>query len=360
MADLPDGFPLLDPETERGLTEFLVALGADPEEITDAIRDDTLWELTTEVLLAPDASLTLDDVADRADAPVERVHAILAALGLAGAPAFDEDDVEVVVAALSLCDLYSDDEGVLRLLRVTGTSIVRMAEAAVASYIADIEKPLVDQGATILTHARAQAVVVDAAGSFAACFPHLFRRHVREVVQRGRVARRRSGDYNTALLAVGFVDLVGFTSLTRELAPGELSQILTEFETRSFTVIAANRGQLVKHIGDEIMFVSLEVEDACEIALALIEAFREPDARVTPRGGVTVGNLLTRDGDYYGVDVNLASRLTEIAVPQEILVSADTKRLAEKQTEDYVFEPAGRRLLKGFVDPIEVYTLTRG
>src|SRR2546430_16632821 len=163
-------------------------------------------------------------------------------------------------------------------------------------------------------------------------------------------------------LAVGFVDLVGFTSLAQELTPAGLSGLLDDFEDRSFDTVAEHGGQLVKHIGDEIMFVVLEAEAACDIALSLVDAFRAEDATVTPRGGIAIGDLLTRDGDYYGVEVNLAARLADIAVPQEILVSADTKRLAEKDDVDdaFAFEPAGRRALNGLATPVEVFSLSRG
>jgi class 3 adenylate cyclase len=55
-------------------------------------------------------------------------------------------------------------------------------------------------------------------------------------------------------------------------------------------------------------------------------------------------------------------RLADIAVPHEILVSADAKRLAEKDDDDhaFAFEPSGRRALKGFATPVEVFSLSRG
>ena len=81
-------------------------------------------------------------------------------------------------------------------------------------------------------------------------------------------------DYTTARLAVGFVDLVGFTSLAQELTPAGLSGLLDDFEDRSFETVAEHGGQLVKHIGDEMMFVVLEAEAACDIALSLVDAFR--------------------------------------------------------------------------------------
>jgi adenylate cyclase len=192
-------------------------------------------------------------------------------------------------------------------------------------------------------------------------FPYLFRRHLRDVIRRGRASRVITSDYTTARLTVGFVDLVGFSSLAQELTPAGLSDLLDDFEDRAYETIAEHGGQLVKHIGDEIMFVVLEPGAACDIALSLVEAFRDDGTTVTPRGGIATGDLLTREGDYYGVEVNLAARLADIAVPQEILVSADTKRLAEKDDDagELLFEPAGRRALKGFAVPVEVFSLSR-
>ena len=66
------------------------------------------------------------------------------------------------------------------------------------------------------------------------------------------------------------------------------------------------------------------------------------------------GDVITRHGDYYGPVVNLASRLADLAVPGEVLVDADTARSA---TGSFEFREAGRRLLKGFDDPIEVYSV---
>ena len=74
---------------------------------------------------------------------------------------------------------------------------------------------------------------------------------------------------------------------------------------------------------------------------------------VLPRAGIAYGEVLVRGGDYYGSVVNLASRLADQAVPQELLV---TEQLAESATR-CTFEPAGRRVMKGFADPVTVQSL---
>jgi class 3 adenylate cyclase len=52
--------------------------------------------------------------------------------------------------------------------------------------------------------------------------------------------------------------------------------------------------------------------------------------------------------DYYGPVVNLAARAADLAVPYEILVSDDRDC---RRGAGFRFEPAGRRLLKGFRRP---------
>ncbi|HEY3096837.1 MAG TPA: adenylate/guanylate cyclase domain-containing protein [Acidimicrobiia bacterium] len=353
-------FPPIDPETQRELVAFLEEKGVDPYSIAEAIREDSLWEVTTESLLATRDDLTIDDLAARAGLTPEKLGRVLRALGLSE-DSCSTEDVLFATAGVAMVKLFDNEEEALRLLRVVGSSIRRIAEASVAAYIAVVEKPLVDAEATVLAHAQAQSLSIEGARRLAEGFPRLFARHLRDVIRTGRTARLQTGDYTTARLAVGFVDLVGFSSLAQELTPSGLWRLLDDFEDRAFETIAEHGGHLVKHIGDEIMFVVLEADAACEIALSLVDAFHKPEATVTPRGGLATGDLLTREGDYYGVEVNLAARLADIAVPEEILVSADTKRLAEKNDVDdaFVFEPAGRRALKGFATPVEVFSLSR-
>jgi adenylate cyclase len=354
-------WPPVDPDTRRELLAFLEARGVDPDDIAEAMTEDSLWELTTELLLETRDDLTLEELAERAGLTSDQLARVLRALGLQD-DSWSTEDVVLATAGLETFKLFRDEDAALRLLRVIGSSTRRIAEAAVAAYISTVERPLNQTDASVLAHAQAQAVGLDGVSRMAEGFPHLFRRHLRDVIRRGRASRVVTNDYTTARLTVGFVDLVGFSSLAQELTPAGLSNLLDDFEDRAYDIVADHGGQLVKHIGDEIMFVVLEAEAACEIALSLMDAFREQEDTVTPRGGLATGDLLTRDGDYYGVEVNLAARLADIAVPHEILVAADTKRLAEKDDVDraFAFEPAGRRALKGFAVPVEVFSLSRG
>ena len=155
---------------------------------------------------------------------------------------------------------------------------------------------------------------------------------------------------------MGFVDLVGFTEISGLMSSTELSSFLRDFEGRAYDAVNAAGARVVKLIGDEVMFVATNADAACRAAEALMSGFDsdgEGSAVVLPRGGIAFGEMLVRGGDYYGSVVNLASRLTDQAVPGELLV---TEELADAATR-CTFEPAGRRVMKGFAEPVPVRSL---
>jgi adenylate cyclase len=123
--------------------------------------------------------------------------------------------------------------------------------------------------------------------------------------------------------------------------------------------VAAHDGRVVKLIGDEVMYVAVDIVSACEIALGLTETFGGGETRIAPRGGLVAGDVVARGGDYYGSVVNLASRIAELAVPHEILVTDEVRERAEKAAAPFRFDPAGRQMLKGFEEPVELYAVSR-
>jgi adenylate cyclase len=177
---------------------------------------------------------------------------------------------------------------------------------------------------------------------------------MRDAVDRQRLAQTGVSDRSLHRLAVGFVDLVGFTPLSLHSSPARLLELISAFELNAFDVASSHAGRIVKHIGDEVMFVALDAADGCAIARDITAAYRDG---IEPRGGVCFGEVITRHGDYYGTVVNLASRLADLAIPGEVLVDADTAGSAGDRLE---FRPAGFRLPKGFDDPIEVFSLATG
>jgi adenylate cyclase len=135
-------------------------------------------------------------------------------------------------------------------------------------------------------------------------------------------------------VAVGFVDMVDFTAFTRRSSEAELRGVLDAFESMATDVVGEHRGQIVKTIGDEVLFTADDPRDAAQIAVDLLDAGGRDDRLPQLRGGVAFGQVVTRLGDVFGEPVNIASRLTGIARAGSVLVDDG---LADRLRDDDAF-----------------------
>jgi len=352
---------LYDPRSPKAaerleLLEWLASRGVTIEQMVYALREASLLGLAGDLALRPMPTLTLGQLAASIGVPVEQVRDIVVASGLrSGAPdepAFTEADADIVRTFLAGAALLGM-ETALHFARRAGTAFAQLAEAAVALYLVSTEGPLVASQARELAIAQGNLRGIQMLDDVQVVLHALFRAHMAAAIRRQRQARR---DVDTLRLTVGFVDLVGFTTLSRRMTNRQLAEIIGRFEESAHDVVAARDGRLVKLIGDEVMFVSVDAAAACDIALTILERFDHDDA-VTPRGALATGDLLFRGGDYYGPIVNLAARLADLAVPRELLVTPEVA--AQVGGGGLRFEAAGKRMLKGFDDPVSVLTVAR-
>ncbi|HEV3281446.1 MAG TPA: adenylate/guanylate cyclase domain-containing protein [Acidimicrobiales bacterium] len=343
---------MVERDGSETIDDFLRSMGATDEQVDKARRECRFAGLAADLVLARGATLSADDLAARVGLPVDQVLSLWHTLGVvvpdAVTPMFSERDAELTLSIIRVNPIGQHGD---ELLRVLGSSLARVAEAAVSLYVQTVEPSMDVPEVDIVVWAKDLANVTAAALDLGDAMGVIFGHHLRDAIDRQRVAQVGIAERSLFRLAVGFIDLVGFTPLSLHTSPSELLELIGAFEVKSFEVAASHGGRIVKHIGDEVMFVALDAASGCSIALDLMAAGIEG---VEPRGGVAFGDVITRHGDYYGTVVNLASRLADLAIPKEVLVDAATAR---SPVTPFSFRPAGHRLLKGFDDPFEVYSL---
>jgi adenylate cyclase len=343
---------MAEAEEALDIDAYLASLGATEQQIAIARRDCHLAGLSGDLILSEGVSLSAADLADRASIGVDDAVALWRTMGVAvpdgQAVMFTERDADLTSFVVKLS---TTEFGGIELLRVLGSSLARVAEAAVSFFVQTAEPESIPTEADALVAAQLVAMATAGALKLGDSMGAVFAHHLRDAIERQRIAQADVTDRSLHRLAVGFVDLVGFTPLALHTTPSALLELITLFEIKAFEVVSAYNGRIVKHIGDEVMFVALDAGSACAIARGITAAYAEG---IEPRGGVAFGEVITRHGDYYGSVVNLASRLAELAVPKEVLVDEAT---AASAGEGFSFRPAGHRLLKGFDRPLEVYSL---
>ena len=167
---------------------------------------------------------------------------------------------------------------------------------------------------------------------------YVWRRHL--AANAGRLFAADPATVDRRELAVGFADLVGYTSRSRGMGGRELGTMVEDFEGLAADLIARHHGRVVKTVGDGVLFTAPEPADAVEIGLRLPEEWNAPD-RPPLRVGAAFGPVLTRLGDVYSPVVNLASRLTSLARPSTVLVDQQLARRL-RGLPDYRVRPLRR------------------
>jgi adenylate cyclase len=340
---------------------LLRAQGTSDEEIDEAEAGDVLDLLVADRLFVPAGQrYTEGEVAAKTAMEVGLLRRFWRALGFPDVapddPKFTDLDVDALLTLRALMELGAADvESSLQLARVIGASMARIADAEMSP------------AARGITLAAAPGDSVAAADRFAQladrtipAMGHLlefvWRRHVQAAIRRIMLLRR-SGDAVRPVLAVGFADMVGFTTLSQQLSEEELAAVVGRFEEVARDTVTAGAGRVVKMIGDEAMFVADTVLDAARIGLALAEAYADDELLSDVRVALAVGPVLLQDGDYYGPVVNLASRVVNMAAPGSVLVTDEFHQELGESSE-FAFRPLRPRQIKD-VGRIQLWSLFR-
>jgi adenylate cyclase len=333
----------IDPD----LYALLKSRGGTDEDIENAARagQHFLNAYAAELLIAPPGTLSLDDAAARVGVDAAQVTRWWKALGFADPSAagfkFSEADVHALqtVAALAAfvpADIVDD------LARVWGVSAQQLAHAGVNAMRVGFEQPLLAEGASALDVEIAYAEVVnEVVPGVVEAWGTLFRHHLVAATYED-VAVSADGFVQTNQ-TIAFVDLVDFTGYSQRAAAGDLAHTLSRFETSASAIAARHDGRVVKLLGDGIMLRFAHREAAIAAVRELVASGDGPPCRA----GVATGPVLTRQGDFYGPVVNLASRLSGVVAPGEVAVDATTA-----VTGAALAAPVA---LKGFDEPVAYY-----
>ncbi len=180
-------------------------------------------------------------------------------------------------------------------------------------------------------------------------------------------------------ISVLFSDIRGFTSMSEQLSPEALVQVLNEYLYPMTEMVLEERGTLDKYIGDAVMAiynapldVSGHANHACRTALKMIAKLAELNRSFAERGiqaidiGVgintgdaVVGNMgaaIRFDYTAIGDNVNLASRLEGLnkVYGTHVIVSEATKLLAGN---DLPFRMIDLVAVKGKLQSVPIYEL---
>jgi class 3 adenylate cyclase len=174
----------------------------------------------------------------------------------------------------------------------------------------------------------------------------------------GGIVEHKPGEpyVETAFRTILFTDLEGSTSLTQRIGDGRAMALLRAHDQIIRDSITRHGGSVVKHTGDGLMAAFPSVARAIQSAVEIQKRFADEDSagiHVRVRIGMSAGEPVTEDSDFFGAAVQLAARLVDRAEPGTVLVSSAVRDLA--LGKGFVFRKRGRLRPKGFAEPVQVY-----
>ena len=179
-------------------------------------------------------------------------------------------------------------------------------------------------------------------------------------------------DPRVAQGTIMFTDIVGFTEFNALRCDDEAMELLSLQERIVFAELQGDC-RVVKELGDGLMLWFADASQAISTGLRLQERFEEEawnsDTPLWVRIGLHHGKQTRRGQDLLGHDVNVASRIMNLADSGEVLASEATVREAvgsrpsESTTDaklpDVDFERLGPVVMKGIPTPINLFRVER-
>ena len=151
-----------------------------------------------------------------------------------------------------------------------------------------------------------------------------------------------------------FADLAGFTALTEAHGDERAADLALEFCGEINRQLPEDAEDL-KMLGDACLLRVSDAAQAIELGLRLTGEVARchgfPDVRV----GMHTGSAAQRGADWFGSTVNIAARVSELAGPCDVLLTAATLE-ASGGCEGVLFEDRGSRELRHVAAPIHLFS----
>jgi len=163
---------------------------------------------------------------------------------------------------------------------------------------------------------------------------------------------------DSAFRVIMFTDLKDSTLMTTMFGDTRALHLLHVHNAMIRNALGEHGGNEVKHTGDGIMSSFNNVDAAVMCAIAIQKAFAEYNQRDSNenlhiRIGLSAGEPVEENGDFFGSVVQLAARICASTEPDQILVAQIVRDHCLSHQSDFVDQ--GELLLRGFDSPIHVH-----
>jgi adenylate cyclase len=302
--------------------------------------------------------MSIRDAAEETGLDEALVARLISGLGLGPerSDSVTEDELQLLRYVAAVLGAGFPLAALLQLVRVYSQAMAQIADAEVRLFHLYVHEPLMRSGTTGMeTAEQMHAISREVLPLAGPVLDSIHQRYLQYFVEQDVVGHMEADlggtpiDLGRMRVAIAFADLAGYTRLTEE--EGEMTAVdAVERFVESVELTLPEEARVIKTIGDEAMIVGPDPATLTDWAVGFQ---RLHPGRPQPRIAIHYGVALYRDGDYYGREVNIASRVAARSAGGEVLV---TRPVVEySQAPHLEFRSIGEVTLKGFSNPTEIF-----
>ena len=304
---------------------------------------------------------TFDETAEALGFEPEVLERLWVAAGMRDQPYAYEEDVEALRWVAGALTAGIPEEAVLQIVRVFADASSRVAEAVFMLFHEYVHERFRAEGLSGAELVAATQAIGDPLVGLIEPAVLYFHHKGWERALREDMLLHLAEETSTpapvpgqVMRTVLFVDLSSFTPLTEAMGDAAAAQVLERFSGLVRQAAAEHKGQVVKQIGDAFMVVFSDARSAVSFGLAVEDQVSAEPAFPAVRMGAHAGPVLYREGDYLGVNVNIAARVAAKAERHELLVT-DAGRAQAAGLAELDFVSLGASRLKGITEEVELF-----
>ncbi|MBP3222671.1 MAG: adenylate/guanylate cyclase domain-containing protein [Actinomycetaceae bacterium] len=326
-------------------------------------------ERHVEELIGGPSIYTVKDVEERTELNREEIFAFWRSLGFPRIKnpdtdlIFTDQDVEAMrqhAKMMNVTKMRLSDDAVHILMRAQSQMMDRLVLWQQEAFVEYAEHALGLDGISarfwMLDH------ISDFTDFLSSHMSYAWKRHLAALLRRTEIeiGTMKSENNNGVQLqrALGFIDMVSFTRLSREMDTSELIALIETFDRLCRDIITTRGARVVKTIGDAFLYIADSVEIAADVATTIVRKMQEVESMPPVHASLVWGGVVSRFGDVFGSTVNLASRLGDVAQPNTVLTDVSTAHFIMKKKLPYRLTCLGNKNLKGLGET-EIFSLEK-